>query len=77
MGFADQALLPGLPASLVKSSALGGGIVTFFLGNGVLNSPTPEFHVLHMHPFAVSGFVALLANAMALLPLGRKCAQSF
>ena len=75
MGFSDQTFLPGLPATLVKSSALGGGLVAFFLGNGAFNSPTPEFAFLHMHPFAVSGFVGLLANAMALLPLGRKYAR--
>lgn len=72
MGFADQALLPGLPAALVKSSALGGGLVAYFLGNGALNSPNPEFAVLPLHPLAVAGFVGLSVNALALLPLGRE-----
>jgi hypothetical protein len=76
MDFADQTLLPGLPITLLKSSALGGSLVKFFLGNSALASLTPELAVLPMHPFAVSGFVGLLINALTLLPLGREYEES-
>jgi hypothetical protein len=72
MDLADQSLLPALPMVLLKASALGGSAVEFFLGNGVIDAPNPVLAVLPMHPFAVAGFVGILINALALLPLGRK-----
>jgi hypothetical protein len=71
MSFEEQSLLPGLPASLIKSSALGGEIVAYFLGSGVVKSLSPE-SLLTMHPFAISGFMGLIINSLALLPLGRE-----
>jgi hypothetical protein len=70
----DQiANLPGLPVYLLQSSALGGGLTEMFLGKGVLGQGVSADSILQLHPFAISGFVGLMANAIALLPLGRKC----
>jgi hypothetical protein len=69
----DQvANLPGLPIYLLQASALGGGLTEMFLGKGVLGQGVAENSILQLHPFAISGFVGLMANAIALLPLGRK-----
>jgi len=70
MDMASLSQLPALPASLLHGSALGGGLIETFLGSGV-TSASPET-VLPLHPFAIAGYVGLLANALALLPLGRK-----
>lgn len=64
--------LPGLPTELLRSSALAGGIIEFFLGKGILSQGIMSGTVLPLHPFAVSGFVGLLVNSLALLPLGSK-----
>jgi hypothetical protein len=50
-------------------------MVEYFLGKGVLDSvglSTGLAAVIPLHPFAVSGYVGLILNALALLPLGRK-----
>lgn len=65
--------LPALPMFLLRSSTLGGSLVELFLGQGSLMKGVPEDSVLPLHPFAVSGYVGALLNAIALLPLGRKC----
>jgi hypothetical protein len=66
------AMLPVLPIDFVRSSSLGGGLVQFFLGpTAVLPDQGPNA-VLQLHPFAISGFVGCVINALALLPLGRK-----
>ena len=66
------AQFPVLPVDLLRSSSLGGGLVEYFLGStAVLPNQGPEA-VLPLHPFAVAGFIGLLTNALALLPLGRK-----
>lgn len=44
-------------------------MVEYFLGKGVLTSSSAEA-VLPLHPFAIAGFVGMLSNALALLPLG-------
>lgn len=71
MDMASQSQLPALPTLLLHASALGGGLVEYFLGSGVISSVTPET-VLPLHPFAIAGYVGLITNALALLPLGRK-----
>jgi hypothetical protein len=65
---------PGLPMFLLRSSALGGGLIEFFLGKGTLlpGVNLPVEAVLPIHPFAISGFCGLMVNALALLPLGSK-----
>lgn len=64
----DLSALPALPVYLLKASALCGGLTEFFLGNGILEVGP----ALPLHPFAISGTVGLLTNALALLPLGRE-----
>lgn len=60
---------PALPVFLLKSSALGGGLVEYFIGKGALTSSSSE-SVLPLHPFAIAGFVGMFSNALALLPIG-------
>jgi len=72
MDLQQSALLPALPLYLLRASSLGGGLIEMFLGQGSLMQGIPEDAVLPLHPFAVAGFVGLLWNSVALLPLGRK-----
>eukprot|EP00956_Cyclotella_meneghiniana_P033018 scaffold92765_cov67-Cyclotella_meneghiniana.AAC.5 len=69
---------PGLPLALLRQSSLGGGIVDLVLGNGILNVPSSiegtnmlASTIIPLHPFAIAGFVSLLVNALALVPVGR------
>lgn len=62
-------LLPSLPVQLLKASALGGGLIDWFLGEGALTLPDPD-SVLPLHPYAISGYLGLVGNALALLPIG-------
>lgn len=64
----ENVQLPSVPIQLLKSSALGGGLVELFLGNGVLDMPAQS--ALPLHPFAISGFVGMISNMLALLPVG-------
>lgn len=66
---ADLAFLPAFPAFMLKASALGGGLVEFFLGTGSVSNALPDAAIT-LHPFAIAGFAGLVANALALLPLG-------
>jgi len=67
----QAATLPVLPVDLVRTSALGGGLVETFLGRGAIIQGVSDGFV-PLHPFAISGFVGILINALALLPLGSK-----
>jgi len=65
-----QSQLPSLPLQLLRSSALAGGMVEWLLGEGILaQTPTADGTAL-LHPFAIAGFVGLISNALALLPIG-------
>lgn len=64
----DLTAFPALPVYILKASALCGGLTEFFLGQGILEVGS----TLPLHPYAISGTVGLLFNALALLPLGRK-----
>lgn len=66
----QSAQLPVLPVEVLQSSALGGGLVELFLGRGVLDLPPGS--TVPLHPLAISGFVGLMTNALALLPIGSK-----
>ena len=68
LDLAQQATLPALPIGLLRTSALGGGLVEMFLGNGVLD--LPDESVLPLSPLAIAGYLGLISNAIALLPLG-------
>ena len=65
------AVLPVLPIDVVRTSALGGGLVETFLGRGALILGESKGY-LPLHPFVIAGFVGILTNALALLPLGSK-----
>ena len=62
---ADNVASGGLPSALLRSSALGGGLVELMLGSGSLLGES-----ISLHPLAVAGFCGLLTNSVALLPLG-------
>ncbi|GKY93842.1 hypothetical protein MPSEU_000351100 [Mayamaea pseudoterrestris] len=64
------ALLPALPTSLLRSSALGGGLIEFLLGKGALHETTGADTFVPLHSTAIAGFVGMFSNALALLPLG-------
>ena len=64
--------LPVIPVDVLRASTLGGGLVEFFLGKNILMEGQPVEAVVEMHPFAVAGFIGLLVNSLALLPLGSK-----
>ena len=66
------ALLPVVPTYLLRSSALGGGLIELFLGKSALMQGLSDGAVLPLHAFAITGFVGILTNALALLPLGSK-----
>ena len=61
--------LPSVPLVLLRSSALGGGIIDYLMGDGVLNSPDPSL-MIKLHPLALAGFGGLVINALSLLPIG-------
>ena len=69
MDSAAQQQLPSIPAEILRSSALGGGIIDYLLGDGVLNSPDPQ-SMVKLHPYAIAGFGGLIINALSLLPIG-------
>jgi hypothetical protein len=72
--FSELASLPALPIDLLRSSALGGGLVEFFLGKGTLTYTAGIGNsVLALHSLAIAGFVGMIINALALLPIGSKC----
>jgi hypothetical protein len=73
LGPNDIANLPALPTSLLRSSALVGGLIELFLGNGVLHETSGTETILALHPLAIAGFVGTVSNALSLLPLGREC----
>jgi membrane-associated protease RseP (regulator of RpoE activity) len=63
--------LPAFPVYILQSSALGGGLIELFLGKESISSLS-ENSVQSLHPAAIAGFIGLLTNALALLPIGRK-----
>lgn len=76
--FADPstaAMFPALPLEILRQSSLGGGIVDSVLGSGTLSVPDGASQMIAsitipLHPVAVAGFIGLLVNAFALLPIG-------
>ena len=62
-------LLPAFPVSILRSSALAGGMIEYFIGNGALMKASADA-VLPLHPFAIAGFVGMISNSLALVPLG-------
>jgi membrane-associated protease RseP (regulator of RpoE activity) len=55
----------------------GGGLVDSILGNGVLSvsegalgTPAVAAMTIPLHPVAVAGYISLIVNALAVLPIG-------
>ena len=75
----DPANLPCLPLDILRQSTLGGGIIDSILGAGILSVPggslgTPAIAAMTipLHPVAIAGYISLIVNALALLPIGSK-----
>lgn len=64
--------LPVLPVDLLRASSLGGGLVEYFLGHTAILPDQGPAAILPLHPYAIAGFMGLITNALALLPLGRE-----
>ena len=62
---------PTIPTYLLRSSTLGGALIEWFLGSGSL-IPDVSSPSLLLHPFAIAGYIGMISNALALLPLGSK-----
>jgi hypothetical protein len=56
---------------LLRASTLGGALIERFLGSGSL-LPDVVSSSLPLHPFAIAGYIGMITNALALLPLGSK-----
>ena len=67
-----DANLPVLPVDLARASSLGGGMIQYFLGKSALMPGQGPEAFVELHPFAISGWIGCIINALALLPLGRK-----
>lgn len=61
--------LPVWPSELLRSSELEGGLVEYFLGKGTVTQSGIDT-LIPLHPYAIAGSVGIIANALALLPLG-------
>ena len=75
---ASYAQLPALPLVVLRQSALGGGIIEYVLGDGMLSVPASAAGTaaladvnISLHPFAIAGFFGLIVNAINLVPFGR------
>jgi membrane-associated protease RseP (regulator of RpoE activity) len=78
----DPSVLPALPLEILRQSTLGGGIINSILGNGALSIPEGAQGTaavagitIPLHPVAVAGYISLIVNALALLPIGSTLAN--
>jgi hypothetical protein len=65
-----QSLLPAVPTYILRSSTMGGAFIEWFIGPSALTPGLISASRVPLHPFAIAGFVGMLSNALALLPLG-------
>jgi hypothetical protein len=76
--YSDASFLPALPLTFLRQSSLAGGIIESVLGAGALYVPAGADIAsvasinISMHPLAITGFVGMLINALALIPYGCK-----
>jgi hypothetical protein len=77
----DPNFLPALPLDILRQSTLGGGIIDAILGGGALNVPpgaeasqAVAGMTVSLHPVAIAGYIGLILNGLALLPIGSKYA---
>lgn len=73
---ATAQFFPALPVDLIQKSTLGGSMIDYFLGGGMVGYEN-RFVTMQdgtvpvpLHPLAIAGFTSLVMNAIALLPLG-------
>lgn len=73
----DPASLPGLPLEILRQSTLGGGIIDAIMkGSLYIPDGAPMSGItISLHPLAVAGYIGLIVNALALLPVGSKYFQ--
>jgi membrane-associated protease RseP (regulator of RpoE activity) len=71
------AQFPALPLEILRQSTLGGGLIEFILGTGALSVPAGSEGTsaiasinIPLHPVAIAGYIGLIVNALALLPIG-------
>mmetsp|Transcript_9466 Transcript_9466/g.23235 ORF Transcript_9466/g.23235 Transcript_9466/m.23235 type:complete len:980 (+) Transcript_9466:148-3087(+) len=68
----DPATLPALPLDILRQSTLGGAIIDQVI-TGSLYVPEGASAAginIPLHPIGIAGFVGLIVNALALLPIG-------
>lgn len=73
----DPSSLPALPVEVLRQSTLGGGLINAVMGNGALTVPEGALGTqavaamtIPLHPVALAGYISLVVNALALLPVG-------
>ncbi len=70
----DPTTLPALPLDILRQSTLGGAIIDNVIPGSLYvpeGAPTAGI-TIPLHPYAVAGYVGLIVNALALLPVGSK-----
>jgi hypothetical protein len=68
----DPSLLPCLPLDILRQSTLGGAIIDYII-KGSLYVPegaSTAGIMISLHPIAIAGYISLVVNALALLPIG-------
>lgn len=68
----DPATLPALPLEILRQSTLGGAIIEQIIPGSLYvpdGAPTGGI-TIPLHPIGIAGYVALIVNALALLPIG-------
>jgi hypothetical protein len=75
----DASLFPALPLEILRQSTLGGGVIEWVLGDNALSLPKAAIGTaavtgmtIPLHPVAIAGYISLIVNALALLPIGSK-----
>lgn len=75
----DASLFPALPLEILRQSTLGGGVIEWVLGDNALSLPKAAIGTaavtgmtIPLHPVAIAGYISLIVNALAMLPIGSK-----
>jgi membrane-associated protease RseP (regulator of RpoE activity) len=73
----DPATLPALPLEILRQSTLGGGIIDGIIqGSLYIPDGAPMTGIMiSLHPLAMAGYISLIINALALVPVGSKFAS--
>jgi len=68
----DPSILPALPLDILRQSTLGGAIIDNIIPGSLFvpdGAPTAGI-TIPLHPIGIAGYVGLIVNALALLPIG-------